>query len=126
MALTADQLAAVREEIGTTTPPSDADLNVIHERVGGLVGVVRAVWRGRLATMLATPASLNVPGQVGLNWGENIKAIKERLAELARYPDDSDELPGGGTGRPLVSVSRLTRDGSDGGRSICLPDSWTS
>lgn len=124
MALTADQLAAVREEIGTATPPSDADLDVIHERVGGLVGVVRAVWRVRLANLLATPASLNVPGQVGLNWGANIKAIQERLAELSRYPDDSDDLPGGGPGRPLAGVSRLVRDGSDAGRSICLPDPW--
>lgn len=107
MALSPDQLAVVREEIGTTEPPSDVDLDDIHDRVGGVVGVVRSVLKSAFADLvLGLPAQFNVSGQYGQNTGTNIDAIRKRLIELSGLPDDSDELPPATTegGRPVDSL----------------------
>jgi hypothetical protein len=104
MEMTSDQLALVRAEIGTAVPPSDADLQEIFARRGGLVGVVREVWKGRLTTLLATPASFTIPGEYGQSTGENIRAIREMLDRYALLPDSSNAIGGGG-----VSVVKLVR-----------------
>lgn len=112
MALTLDELAAVRAEIGDTVPPSDDDLDEIHDRRGGLVGVVREVWAKRLAEYLASPASFTVSGEYAQSVAANIQGIQKRLAELATADDDSDEIPQGGTILPM-KFYQLVRLGQD-------------
>lgn len=104
MDMTLDQLALVRSEIGTTVPPSDVELQAIFARRGGLVGVVREVWQGRLTTLLATPASFTIPGEYGQSTGENIRAIRAELDKLASLPDSSNAIGLGG-----IAVARLVR-----------------
>lgn len=113
MALDPDQLAAVRDEIGTIEPPSDSDLDDIHERKGGLVGVVRAVWAQRLADLMAEPATFSVSGEYSQSTGKNIEAIQARLAELSSFPDDSNEIPPGGIDVRPISSYQLVRPDCD-------------
>jgi hypothetical protein len=110
VALTEDELALVRDEIGIADPPSDSDLDDIHERRGGLVGVVRAVWAGRLADLLALPATFSVSGEYSQSTSANIEAIRKRLSELSGLPDDSDDIPPvDDDGRRPVESLRLVR-----------------
>lgn len=92
MALTNEQRFLVRAEVGTRVPPSDDELDDIHDRRGGLVGVVREVWSTRLANLLATPATFAIPGDYSQSTGENIRALRALLDRLAGLPDDSDDL----------------------------------
>lgn len=109
MALDPEQLAEVRDEIGTVEPPSDSDLDDIHDRKGGLVGVVRAVWAQRLADLLASPASFSVSGEYSENNSANIDGIQKRLAELAGEPDDSDDIPPKGETVAVINSYQLVR-----------------
>lgn len=112
MPLDPDQLAIVRDEIGTADPPSDGDLDDIYDRKGGLVGVVRVVWAQRLANLLALPATFSVSGEYSQSTGDNIEAIQTRLKELSGLSDDSDEIPPTGVGetRPLTSWQLVRPD----------------
>lgn len=112
MALTLDELALVRAEVGDTVPPSDDDLDEIHDRRGGLVGVVREVWSKRLADLLASPASFTVSGEYGQNVASNILGIQQRLRELAGADDTDNEIPPGGTVLPM-KFYQLVRAGQD-------------
>jgi hypothetical protein len=96
MPLDPDQLAIVRDEIGTVEPPSDGDLDDIYDRKGGLVGVVRTVWAQRLANLLAEPATFSVAGEYSQSTRDNIEGIQNRLKELSGTADDSDDIPPGG------------------------------
>jgi hypothetical protein len=111
--LTSDQLALVRAEIGSAAPPSDADLDVIYARRGGLVGVVREVWNTRLTTLLAQPASFSIPGDYSQSTGENIRAITAKLEQWMNLPDTSDAIGAGGVG---VGIGQLVRDTADPAR----------
>jgi hypothetical protein len=110
VALTADERALVRSEIGDAEPPTTTELDEIHERRGGLVGVVREVWSKRLADLLAEPASFSVAGQYSESSGDNIRAIQERLRALSGSADDSDVIPPMGV--PAMRVYRLVRSTS--------------
>lgn len=111
MALEPDELAEVRTEIGSADPPSDSDLDDIHDRVLGLVGVIRAVWATRLADFLSNPASFTVPGEYGQNVAANIEGIQKRLRELSGLPDDSNDIPPGGLDlRPVTSFQLVRPD----------------
>lgn len=109
MALDPEQLAEVRDEIGTTEPPSDSDLDDIHDRKGGLVGVVRAVWAQRLANFLADPATFAVSGEYSQSVRDNIEGIQNRLKELAGVPDDSDDIPPKGEVVDVINSYQLVR-----------------
>lgn len=112
MGLTADQLSVLRAELGDIEPPDDGDLDDLFLQYGGLVGVVRHVWRQRLANLLTAPASFSVPGEYSQSVAANITAIERRLAELAGSSDDSDDLPPGG-GVAVITVVPMVRVGQD-------------
>jgi hypothetical protein len=114
VALTAEQLALLRGELGADPPPTDAELEEYHELRGGLVGVVRHVWSLRLAELIRpeNPASFTVSGVYGQNVAANIGAIRRRLVELSAYPDASDEIPPGG-GEVVFAVYPLERADQD-------------
>lgn len=92
MALTADQLTILRAEIGGP-PPSDAEANSLYDLYGGLVGVARHVWKARYAVLLQQPSAFTVVGDYSQSTSANLKAMRDRIAELGAYPDDSDDIP---------------------------------
>lgn len=110
--LTPEQVWAIRDEIGTSQPPTDADLQVMYDHFGGTVGVVRSVLRRRLATMLAQPSAFAIPGDYSQSTTTNIVQLEKKLARMAGLPDDSDDLSAidstGGTG--MVYVLERTGD----------------
>lgn len=100
MAITADDLAAIREHVGST--PDDAVLRVQWERLGTVEKVARSVLRARLADMLAAPADLRVDGDYAESRAKNIDALTKQIAALeALIPD----------GHGAVKVAHLTRSG---------------
>lgn len=114
MALSADQLLILRAELGDAVPPTDETLDQLYTLRGGLVGVVRHVWQGRLANLINNPASFSVSGEYSQNTAANIAAIQRRLLELAGVPDDSDDLPPNAGGAiAALEIVPLVRVGQD-------------
>ena len=100
MALDADDLAAIREHVGSTPP--DADLEVQWDRLGSVEAVALAVLRGRLADLLASPADLRVDGDYSESWGKNLDLLRAKIAALETLLPDG---PG------AVKVAHLSRSG---------------
>lgn len=100
MALDADDLAAIREHVGST--PSDEDLGTQWDRLGTVEAVALSVLRARLADMLASPASLRVDGDYAEDHSANIRALEKQIARLELAVPGS---PG------EVKVAHLTRSG---------------
>lgn len=100
MALTTDELATIRAEIGDATPPTDVTLDAIFVRVESVAGVVREVLSKRLADLLARPTSFTIPGDYSESRAGQIEALQKKLAAL------------GGSGVGGVSVKQFIRDQS--------------
>lgn len=83
MPLTDDQTAQVRTEIGDATPPSDADLDLIFDRVGTVGGVIYEVTSKRLADLMADPASFSIPGEYSQDTRANIEAYRDILRRFS-------------------------------------------
>lgn len=96
MALTDDQLQAIRSEIGDQEPPDDSDLDDIYARVGTTDAVVAEVLRKRLIELLNAPASFAVDG-----YQENNAA---NIAALTKRVETAEERSAG-----QVTVTRLVR-----------------
>lgn len=77
-----EDLVWVRNQIGDTTPPTDADLHGRYDIVGDRVLVVKEVLDRRLANLLSDPASFSVPGEYSQDVRDNIAALKAKLSEL--------------------------------------------
>lgn len=84
--LDADQLVVLRSVIGSTEPPTDADLHDMYDRLGGVVEVAREVLSKRLADLLNpnVPDSFTIPGQYAQTTGRAalIDALQKQLASL--------------------------------------------
>lgn len=96
MPLSDDQLAYVRSEVGSKTPPFDADLNVAFDRLLDENAVALEVVRGRLADLLASAASFSADN-VSIGTSANIAALERQAARL-------EKLVGG-----TVCFEQLTR-----------------
>jgi hypothetical protein len=104
VALDADVLAAIREHIGSTEPPTDSDLETQWDRVGSVEAVALAIVRGRLADLLARPVDLAVDGDYRESWSKNVDALQAKERELV-----AAVAAGGSAGQ--VTVTRMTRSG---------------
>lgn len=78
MAVTAGQLAEIREYIGTSEPPTDATLEEYFDELGSVTAVARRIVRQRLADMRAKAAKFTAEGDYTEEWSVNIAAL-ERL-----------------------------------------------
>lgn len=83
MALSDDEIQQIRDEIGSTEPPTDADLNTSFDRLGDITEVVRSVLKRRLQDLLAAPASVSVSGVYSENNTQNIQELQSKLDALA-------------------------------------------
>lgn len=88
-------------QLGETTPI--ADLETRYTRLGTARAVALEVLRGRLATLLQQPGTVNVSGVVSVGFAENIKALERQIALLeagtppapddpAASPEDADTI----------------------------------
>lgn len=100
MALTADELATVRVEISDATPPTDADLDAIHDRVLTVKATILAVLKKRLAAYIADPGQFIIPGEYGQNTAKNIEALERQIARVQR--GDYGETSSTSTGRVIL------------------------
>lgn len=91
MALSTADLAWVRGKVGSE--PSDANLNARYDRLGTKEAVAREVWSERLADLAATPAKLDVDGEMSQDTSANISAIHKILADPDLYVP-GDVAPG--------------------------------
>ena len=82
MALTTDERLWVRSQIGDSEPPSDADLDTMHDRLDTPEAVVVEVLEKRLAEYEARPASFSVPGEYSQSTAANIEALRMRLRRV--------------------------------------------
>ena len=84
MPLTEQELAWIRSKVGDD--PDEIDLEDRYTRLGDVTEVVREVLSGRLANLLAAPASITIPGEYAQNTAANIKGLQEELAALGNLP----------------------------------------
>lgn len=82
---TADELAAIRSEIGDAEPPTDSAIETIFDRLGTVGGVVYEITSKRLADLLASPASFTVTGEYSQSTEANIRAYSELLRKYASF-----------------------------------------
>lgn len=114
MALTAAQVAQIREWVGTE--PDTAALNVIHDRVGLVDAVALSVLvtrRTLLRETLATqPAKLGLAGDYSHDWGNTRTVYDDDIARLQLLVDaQSDDVPGAVTLTAVGTIGRTDRDG---------------
>lgn len=82
MALTDAELADVRVEVGATSPPTDGDLDEIHDRRLSVQDTILEVLIKRRADYIANPAQFIIPGEYGQNTAENIKALDRQIERV--------------------------------------------
>jgi hypothetical protein len=100
--VTADELAELRSLIGTTSPPTDSDLDGIYDRVGSVRATALEVLRGRLADMRARPAEFRAEGDFSEKWSaDQLKGLEADVAALAVTVEGADS----------VVVGRIVRGG---------------
>lgn len=99
MPLTADDLAKVRQMVGSAAPPTDADLDAIYDRLGKVEDVALEVLQGRYADLLAGPAKWAVEGDFSIDATANLAALGKQITNLR---DSAGEAP-------VITVHSLTR-----------------
>jgi hypothetical protein len=98
VALTADQTAYLDSKLGPDTWES-ADLEAAISRIAARTGAdvtaatgyaARETLEGRLATMLAEPASETIPGEYSRSNDANIRALREAIDGISAPSDSGD------------------------------------
>lgn len=84
MALTATDLAWVRDEVGTATPPTDADLNASFDVVLSRTLVALRVLKRRRAAAAggAEVTSFTLSGVLSVGKKTDLKALDSQIARL--------------------------------------------
>lgn len=91
--MTTDELAELRSLVGTTSPPTDSDLDGIYDRVGSVRAVALAVLRGRLADMRARPAEFRAEGDFSEKYtSDQLKGLEADVATLAAVVEGADSI----------------------------------
>lgn len=98
--LTEQEIAFLRAEVGSDPP--DEQLQDRMDRLGSVLQVADEILRERLANLVAAPASLNVPGVIGVNTAANITALQKQLGRL------TPEAPAAIEKQHRLTVTRLT------------------
>jgi hypothetical protein len=93
MAITAEQLAEVRDWVGST--PDDGEVGDTFDALGSVRDTIRRILRRRRADLIANPAQFSVPGEYSQNTGDNLKYLDALIASLdvADISTDSESPP---------------------------------
>jgi hypothetical protein len=105
-ALSAADLASIRDEIGTATPPTDTQLKASFvELEDWRLVAIRQLKRRRAALAAGGVASVAIPGAVSVSLRSDLKTLTEQIDRLqAEYEAATGvDLPGG------ASSTRLRR-----------------
>ena len=97
--MTEAELAQVRAIIGSTEPPSDADLAAAYGRLGSVDAVALEVVEGRYANLIAGPAKWSVEGDFSVDNTETIKRLAGVIADIKGRLNTA----------PTMTVHSLTR-----------------
>lgn len=102
--LTTDELALVRDEIGSAVPPTDASLHKSHDELGSWRAVALRVLKRRRADLAGSEvASVTLPGVAAVSLRSNVAGLDRQIvrleAELAAEAGDLDGVPGARVGR---------------------------
>jgi len=81
--ISSGDLAAIRSQIGSSVPPSNAELALALERLGSPDAVALQILRGRYAGLLASPAKWAVEGDFSVDNTANLKALAAAIDELS-------------------------------------------
>lgn len=100
MALTTTDLAAVRDEIGTATPPTDSELHLIYDELGSSIQVSLRVLRRRRAALAGGEVTgVTLPGVVSVSLRGSLSSLDSqirRLEILAAAENTTPTAPVGG------------------------------
>lgn len=88
--ITDDQLLRIRDQVGWSQPPSDADLEDMFDRLGTIEAVVVAELQRQLSELLAQPADLDVPGY-SRNYTQNIKSLETKIAVATAVKAEAEQ-----------------------------------
>lgn len=94
MALTAVDLAWIRDEIGTADPPSDADLRAWYAELASRTLVALRVLKRRRAEVAGGSAvtSLSIAGAISVGLKGDVAALDRQIARLeALYAQESGQ-----------------------------------
>lgn len=98
--LTDTDLAWVRDEIGTTTPPSDDQLHGWYDELTHRTLVAIRVLKRRFADKAggASPDSFALSGVMSVSMKADLRALRDQIARLeAQYETETGtDLPGAG------------------------------
>lgn len=107
MALTAEQLAEIREWVGST--PDDVTVSATFDALGGVRDTIRRILRMRRADLIANPSQFAIPGEYSQSTVANLKAIDSLLEQLDTAPLDTEVA----SATEISRVKYLVRDGTD-------------
>lgn len=87
MALTTADRDLVRDEIGTAEPPTDAELDTLHDTLGYWRLVALRVLKRRRAAIAASEgggvSQITIPGALGVGFrGTDLSALDAQIARL--------------------------------------------
>lgn len=104
MALTADQLANIRDEISDSTPPTDEEVEALWTRKGeSLTQTVLAVLTKRYAALAnGGPLNFTVVGEYSEDRSNNLKALEAQIKRVR-----AEGVGGEGPVLGKVTVGRL-------------------
>lgn len=105
MAITDDELAAIRDHVGAV--PSDADIAAYWERLGTVEDVALVIIRRRLADLRARAAKFSAEGDYSEDFSENIKALERQEKTLSA----AAAAAAAGVAVGDVQVGRIVRAG---------------
>lgn len=83
MSLSDADLQLVRDEIGTATPPTDGELDLLHDEVGSWPAVaLRILRRRRSALVSGGVTSVSVPGVISVGLSANLASLDGQIRRL--------------------------------------------
>jgi len=99
MPMSDDDRYWVRSQIGSATPPTDAELDDAYDRLGSALDVAVEVLEARYADAISGPAKWSVEGDFSIDNTETIKSLRAVLGGLKAQQGTV----------PTLTVSTLTR-----------------
>lgn len=96
--------ARVRDEIGTSEPPTDFDLDDSYDELGTWQAVALRVLQRRRADLIANPLSFTLTGVLSMSAAANIAGLDAQIRRLEAAVAVAGGFTIGGT-----TTGRLTR-----------------
>ena len=96
MTLSSSDLALLRDEIGTVTPPTDDDLSDLYDELGDSSWVptaLRVLRRRRAAMATSEVKSVSLAGVVSVSLGSSLAALDRQIERLEAQQTQAQTVP---------------------------------